>query len=250
MTVYFLDSTGTMPINHLALNFMAIEMGQYWRLVTFLFIPLSTSVFFLFFELMILVMIGDALESEWGSFKLTVYYFCGAAATIVAGYLYPSGLFGSYYLNLSLFLAFATLFPDFEILVFFILPVKVKWLGLISAAGIAWTLLVGILPLKILAGLSVANYFLFFWQDWYAYFAEGGRRLAHQRRFAGHALAPEAQTPRNVCSVCGKTDLSHPDVEFRYCTCPRCGEQGTAFCKEHLAEHKALTTSEPASDKA
>ena len=110
-----------------------ILKGQVWRLVSFLFLPESTNPIWVFFQLYLLYFIGSAIEGVWGRFRYNVYYFCGAILTIIAAFIFPPGITGLY-LNLSLFLAFATLFPEQELLFFFFLPIKVKYLGLLQVA--------------------------------------------------------------------------------------------------------------------
>lgn len=238
--VFFLDQSRLLPYQHTVMYSPLVLEGQVWRLITFLFIPLASGPILLLFELMILVMIGDALEAEWGSFRLTVYYLCGALATIVAAFLLPGVAIGSSFLNLSLFLAFATLFPDYEFLLFFLIPVKVKYLAWLSAAWIIYEILVGALLVKAFAILSVANYLLFFAPEMMQTMARNRRNQARQRDFAA-AHQSEGQV-RHCCHLCGRTDQSHPELQFRYCTCPECGPDGVAFCLEHLAEHKAAPT--------
>lgn len=142
-----------------------VSRGQVWRLASFLFLPETTNPIWVFFQLYLLYFIGTAIEGVWGRFRYNVYYFCGAVLTIIAALLFPPGVTGLY-LNLSLFLAFATLFPDQELLFFFILPVKVKYLGLLQVAFSLYHMVIAIrfgawyLVAAIVA--SFVNYLLFF----------------------------------------------------------------------------------------
>mgnify|MGYP000862497088 CR=1 FL=1 len=140
-----------------------ISKGQLWRLVTYIFIPPQSSIIFIFFALYFYYIIGNTLESLWGSFRLNVYYLVGMIGTTIAGYL--TGYSDSTHLNLSLFLAFAYLFPDHEILLFFILPVKIKYIAWLNWAFIAFRVIFGSLGQKIVAIVSVLNFLLFFGQD-------------------------------------------------------------------------------------
>ena len=106
----------------LAFNRDAVLHGQIWRLITFIFIPPDSSVFFILFSLYFYWLIGSALENQWGAFRFNVYYLCGIIGTIVAGMI--TGYATSSYLNLSLFLAFALLYPDYQVMVFFFCPSK------------------------------------------------------------------------------------------------------------------------------
>ncbi|MEG2633222.1 MAG: rhomboid family intramembrane serine protease [Oscillospiraceae bacterium] len=108
-----------------------VMSGQIWRLITFIFIPPSSSVLMILISLYFYYMIGGALENEWGSFKFNVYYLVGMIGIIIASFLTGAG--SNYYLNMSLFFAFAILWPDFEVMLFFIIPIKMKYLALFDA---------------------------------------------------------------------------------------------------------------------
>lgn len=150
-------------VGKLALIPALVYKGQVWRLITFIFIPPNTSIVFIFFSLYFYYLVGNSLEQLWGSFKLNVYYLVGMLGTILAALI--TGYADATHLNLSLFLAFAYLFPNFEILLFFIIPIKIKYLAWLNWAFIAFTVLIGALPSKLAAIASVINYFLFFGTD-------------------------------------------------------------------------------------
>ncbi|MFH2203869.1 MAG: hypothetical protein ABIJ96_12180 [Elusimicrobiota bacterium] len=145
-----------------------ILRGEVWRTLTFLFIPPMVSPLWMLFWLYLLFIYAQALEREWGDFRFNLYYGIGAAATIAASLLLRVGL-SNMTLNTGIFLAFAALYPDFELLLFFILPVKVKWLAYFAWGGIVLSFLGGswITRIALIAGLI--NYALFFgrrhWED-------------------------------------------------------------------------------------
>ena len=236
LTVFFLNQSGMLPYYMLYLNREAVMAGEIWRLFTFLLIPASTNIFFLIFELSILVMCADGLESHWGTFKLTAYYGTGALLTIIGACFVPEIQFGSYFIYLSLFLGFATIYPDFEILFMFIIPVKMKYLAMLSAGMMLYQMAFAPWYLKIALCLALGNYLLFF----------GGAALANMRRNrlqAGRSteFAKATSRPgdfRHKCTTCGRTDVSDPELQFRYCTCSECGQDGQPFCSEHLKQHK------------
>lgn len=246
LVVFFLNRTGMLPYQMLYLHRGAILSGQVWRLFTFLLIPYSTNFLFLIFELSILVMCADGLEAKWGTFKLTAYYVVGALSNILVALMLPEVQFGSYFIYLSLFLGFATIYPDYEILLFLILPIKIKYLAMISGGLMLYNLAMAPLFMKIAIALTIGNYLLFFSQDAIS-------TIRHNRRQHARATAFEKAVTRNEeyrhkCSVCGITDVSNPEAQFRYCTCPKCGEDGKAFCLQHLKEHKQSTSSDSDSD--
>ena len=154
-------SKGTISI-WLDLSRYLLLSGQIWRIITFVFIPsyggsILSAVLGIYFTWFI----GTALEREWGDFRYTVYLLSGILGTVLACLL--TGVSGSTYcLSLSLLLAFAMLYPEVQVLLFFVIPVRVKYFGVF--AGILWVLsfLGAPLPQKLSLLLSMANVWLFF----------------------------------------------------------------------------------------
>jgi hypothetical protein len=141
----------------------AILHGQVWRLISFIFLPINSSPLFIIFTLYFYWLIGEALEHEWGVTKFNLFYLIGILGTIAAGMV--TGYATNYFLNLSLFFAFAILFPNYEISLFFIIRVKVKWLAYLDAAYFLYMLIVSSWPGRISLLVSLANIALFFGQD-------------------------------------------------------------------------------------
>lgn len=216
-------------VGKLALIPPLVMAGEVWRLITYIFIPPAASPIFIFFVLYFYYMIGSALEQTWGSFRFNLYYLLGMVGTTAAAFI-TGGFATATYLNLSLFLAFARLYPNFEILLFFILPVKVKYLAWLNWAFIAYTVLVSPLPNKIFAIVSILNYLLFF--------GRATVRSANNRRRA-HSYRKQTQRPKTVhkCTICGITEEDDPDMEFRYCS--KC-EGDYEYCMNHLRNHEHL----------
>ncbi|MGQ0645747.1 MAG: hypothetical protein ACT4O3_09690 [Elusimicrobiota bacterium] len=149
----------------LALSPAHVRAGEVWRLLTFLFVPPAMSVFFMFFWLYLFYIYAAALEEQWGSSRFTLFYLVGALATAAVGLAPAPGYVSNAYLNASLFLAFATLHPNFEILIFFILPVKVKYLGYFTWAWMAWSFLGGGTLGRLAVAAAAGNFLIFFWKD-------------------------------------------------------------------------------------
>ncbi|MGN0779932.1 MAG: hypothetical protein ACI4MJ_12325 [Aristaeellaceae bacterium] len=165
MAAVFAINTFT-PLNLsslLAFNKAAILRGQVWRLVTFIFIPPNSSLLMMVFALYFEWLVGSALSNQWGAFRFNLYYLTGMLGTILAGCI--TGYATNSYLNLSLFLGFACLYPDFEVNVFFLLPVKVKYLALLSAAGLVYSLIVGTMASRLALVMALLNLLLFFSGD-------------------------------------------------------------------------------------
>ena len=134
--------------------------GQVWRLITYIFIPPTTSIIWILFTLYFYYIIGSTIESEWGSFKFNVYYFCGMIGTTIAALFFGSAT--GLYINLSLFFAFAELFPDFQFMLFFMIPVKAKYIAWVDWAFFLLNILFAPLSYKIGALMAIINFFLFF----------------------------------------------------------------------------------------
>ena len=161
-----IDDTGSV-VPLLTLDPSLVLQGEIWRLVSYVFIPPRTfSLFFIFFVLYFYYMVGTALEQTWGSFKFNLYYLVGMLGTTAAAFITGGGA-TAVYLNMSLFLAFAYIYPNFEILLFLLVPVKVKYLAWVYWFFIGSTLLTGPVPTKITALVSLANFLLFFGGDIY-----------------------------------------------------------------------------------
>lgn len=212
--------------------------GEYWRLVTWMFMPPTTSMFWAVFIIMLYHTILTSLEQEWGTFKLQVYLLCGVLCATVLAMVMGLPTTNEYML-MSLFLAFATLFPDYQILLFFILPVKVKWLGLLSGAGLL--LMMVQLPglARLVPVVAVGNYLLFF-APALVDLLRGFKRQAGRRQALHEfkAKSEEARPATRTCARCGITDSSHPQAEFRVCICQeKCHGQPTVFCLDHVKEH-------------
>lgn len=148
----------------LTLDLGLVAQGQVWRLITFLFLPPNTSVLWILFSLYFYCLIGNALENEWGTFQFNVFYLFGIVGAILAA-LFTGGYGTNVYLNLSLFLAFAAIYPDYKLMLFFILPIKVKYLALLDVIGFVVMLILGDWGARAAIIMSLLNVILFFGGD-------------------------------------------------------------------------------------
>jgi len=222
--------------------------GQIWRLVTFLFLPPVTTLtpmgaVFLAFGWYMFYLMGSALEHYWGEFRFNAYVGIGWLLTVAAAFAFPLVNATNVFLAGSVFLAFAYLNPDFELLLFFILPVKIKWIALLQWIGYAYALAVGSWPARLLVLASIGNFLLFFARDIVQGMRSGRRRMAYRaQQFGASNDEPEA---RHRCHVCGRTELTNPELDFRYCS--KCaGEE--CYCSEHLANHVHTTVARKPED--
>lgn len=222
--------------------------GQIWRLVTFIFVPEGSNLFFVAISLYFYYFIGNALEREWGSARFTVFYGIGVLVNIAVGLVlsflyglnYPWPVVSMYYINMSLFFAFAALYPDLQVLLFFIIPVKVKWLAWIDAAFFAWSILSSLFHLNwvgvVLPVVAILNFLLFFSSDAARIFGRVRHRTSRQTINFKKA-AKEAKKDKGYlhkCAVCGITDAEDPNMEFRYCS--KCSGY-YCYCMDHINNH-------------
>ncbi len=234
--VFSLFPNGSTLVSGMMFDRTAILQGQLWRLITFLFIPETLSPIFIIFSLYFYYLIGNTLEREWGTAKFTLYYLLGALLTMAVSFIFDLSSSATY-LNFSLFFAFASFYPDFEVLVFFILPVKIKWLAVLDAVYFLIAIFTSPWPYFLIPLVAVGNYLLFFWQDYVDFFRrqKGYRKRAASFRRGVQSGRPEKKAYTHKCSVCGITDRDDPDMEFRYCslcTGYKC------YCANHLFTHE------------
>ena len=163
--VYLLDLffPGFNLIYRMSLITPLVLKGEIWRLITFLFIPPGGSILQSALTLYFYYFVGSALENRWGPRRFLVFYSIGGFAAIAAGLL--TGFGTNQYLNLSLFFAFAVQYPEFQLMLFFILPIKVKWLALLNALYYLYGIIMGGWPIRIAILFSLLNIILFFGGD-------------------------------------------------------------------------------------
>ena len=241
-------------LDFLAFNLSGLLHGEVWRLVSFVFVPGYGSPFSLIIALYFYYWIGSTLEREWGTAKFTLYYAGGALLTVL-GVIITSLITGNYYLtlagtgyvNLSMFLAFAVLFPEMTVLLFFIIPIKIKWLAIIDGVFFAFEILSAILSGNIVGAitpvLALLNFAIFATPHVrYLRQREQYRRspgAVNYRRTVRQAQQQQRTAPyHHKCAVCGRTDTDYPDLQFRYCS--KCAGYH-CFCQDHIFSHVHFT---------
>jgi membrane associated rhomboid family serine protease len=223
--VFILGRLNPEFLQQLALDRHQVLRGQVWRLITYIFIPPTNSFIWIIFAILFLWFIGEGLEQAWGAFRLTVFYFVGMIGTTVAAFFFGSN-FSNTMLNASLFFAFARFYPDEIIYVFFILPVKVKWLAWISAALLIFGFVTGPNSYRMALLAAFGNYFIFFGPE--IFLAARNRRgsSVRRKRFKGEMRSKEE--PLHKCAVCEATELTDSNLEFRVAL------DGEEYCTAHL----------------
>ncbi|WP_394822905.1 rhomboid family intramembrane serine protease [Pendulispora albinea] len=234
--VFVLATLDPRFIGSLTLDLQRVERGEVWRLFTYLFLPQSRSGLWVLFSMYWTWIIGSQLDSEWGAFKLNAYYLFGMLGTTAAAFI-SGGAQGNFYLNLSLTFAFATVFPDYEFYMFFVLRVKAKWLGIFLAALYGIRLVTGDWTERAAILASFTNYFLFFGGHLWG-LSKQRNTVARQaaRRTSFHSEAPRAVTGGRSCAICGARE-DEDDADIRVCSCERCGGKPRNLCLVHAKNH-------------
>lgn len=224
--------------------------GQLWRLISYIFIPdVGSSVFtgplFLAIMFFFYFQIGRILEARWGVMKFNCYYFCGIIIMDIAGLILNAPA-SAYYLNLSLILAFATMCPEDRVLIFYVIPFKMKWLAWFYLGSLVLTFFTVSFPLNLFPVAALLNYFLFFGKEVRnvlpglgtyrpSYTPPRRQNPAPNPQWADRYRSKDGQKPyRHKCTVCGRTDADYPDLEFRYCS--RC-KGYYCYCSDHINNH-------------
>ncbi len=220
-------------VERLVLDMAAVRRGEVWRLVTFLFIPPAASSWWILIALYFTWWVGSSLEQHWGSFRFNAYYLLGALGTVLAAVL--TGPQSNTYLDSSLFFAFATLFPDVTILLFFVLPVKVKWLGIASAVLVAYSAVMGDWSTRAAIAASLVNYGVFFGGHWAQWWKMRNIAVRQKARRATLKSSEGTVFGQRVCAICGAREADGADI--RVCSCEKCGGQPRTLCLEHARNH-------------
>lgn len=235
---------------YLSLNFDAIKQGQIWRLVTFIMAPYGISanplgILLFAIEAYLYYMIGNTLERAWGNFRFNLYILSGIFCNIIAGFVvyllfgmtFTAGLA---YVFRSMFLAFAVLYPDTQLMLYAVIPIKIKWLGYLYGIMLIYEVIY-YLTLGVNAGyaqaiaiiVAMANFLIFF------LWSRKGKRVsyAHARRRKQHrsTMSSLSGEPRHRCAICGRTEQDNPDLEFRFCS--KCNGN-YEYCNDHLFTHE------------
>jgi len=265
---------------------MVFEHGQVWRLFSWVLVCFDRVDFFTVFAILCMYSVSKAMERTLGDFYYNLYIFGGLFLTGLATCLmYPvvshmSGLTGvveqmtlplactSGYVALSVMLAFSITYPDAEFLLFFIIPIKAKWLGLLYGAMMAYSFIkTDSWVSRIIMLVSILNFFLYYLttkgirpmpkavrqqRDHYRKVMEKQKRANQSHTFGrnqqkssgknqGTARKPQPGLAkinpggaRHCCAICGRTELTNPELEFRFCS--KC-EGSCEYCQDHLFTH-------------
>ena len=263
LTVYivvcYVIGYALMILNPRILNWLSLEpayilRGQVWRLVTWVLYPPDSSNVLLF-ALMVLLFyypIGTSLERTLGTFKYTLYILSGMIFTILGAFILyfllggnvlVGSVFSTYYISLSTFLAYAMCYPDMQVLLMFIIPVKMKWMAIFYVVIIVYEMIQYIMAgawyLVIPIVASLLNFIIFYFGT--MDFSRDNPKEIHRRNEFRRAMEPQGRmksgsgtVTKHKCAICGRTELDDPNLEFRFCS--RCNGN-YEYCQDHLFTH-------------
>ena len=235
---------------YVALNPYMILHGQIWRLVSWVLIPPSGLDIFTIIMLLFYYSLGTALERTWGEFRYNVYIFSGILFTVIGAFLlyfigglqislYGASIISTYYINLSIFLAFAANYPDMQVLLYFVIPIKIKWMAYLDIAYLAYNFIrvsgYGAWAVRMMILVSLLNFIIFFFMT--RNYKTISPREIHRKQQFKKAVHPK-MTPnitKHKCAICGRTENDGDDLEFRFCS--KCNGN-YEYCQEHLFTHE------------
>ena len=241
--------------------YQIIFHGQIWRLVTWLIVPPSSFDIFTLLMLYFYYSLGTTLERTWGTYRYNVYIFSGILFTILGAFLLfaytavfqnevdtklalymlwvvdnngrsLAPMFSTYYVNMSIFLAFACTYPNMQVMMFFLIPIRIKILGIIYGALLVYQFLMGSIADQFVIAASLMNFVVFFIT---------GRGKVHmtpkqakRRQEFRREVKKTTRVTRHKCAICGRTEETNPELEFRFCS--KC--QGNyEYCQDHIFTH-------------
>lgn len=236
-------------LSYLTLEPAWILRGQIWRLVTWVLIPPESLSIFTIIMLLFYYSLGNTLEQTWGSFRYTLYIFSGLVFTIIGAFVVYfimggnvtgiGNFFSTYYISMSIFLAFAAAYPDMRVMLYFVIPIKVKWMAFVYAAMILYNIFnyvrMGMWPMAVPIVASLLNFVIFFFstRNMNRYRPGEVRRRQNFKK----AVNPSKVTSitKHKCAVCGRTERDGENLEFRFCS--KCNGN-YEYCQDHLYTHE------------
>ena len=250
---YFLAYFNPSLLSMLSLEPALILRGQIWRIITWVIYPPSMSnvLWFVIAIVFFYYPIGTSLERTWGSFRYTLYIFSGILFSVIGAFIlyfitgaYGIGsLFNTYYISLSVFLAYALSYPDMQILLWFVIPIKMKWMAIVYGVMVLYDMItylrIGLWVYVVPIIASLLNFVLFFFST--RNMQRYNPKEVHRRREFKKAVAQSRVNPatggitKHKCAICGRTEKDDPNLEFRFCS--KCNGN-YEYCQDHLFTHE------------
>lgn len=267
MIVCYVAGYLLMQFNPSLLSMMSLDpakilQGQIWRLVTWVIYPPSSGNFILFVISIVFFYypIGTSLEHTWGSFRYTLYIFSGLLFTMIGAFLLHfvtgglvtvdgmvyalgGGIFTTYYVSMSVFLAYAMSYPDMQILLWFVIPIKMRWMAYVYGAIILYDIISyirgGLWFMAVPIVASLLNFVIFYFstKDMYRYNPKEIRRKQQFKKAVAQSRVNPATDgiTKHKCAICGRTEKDDPNLEFRFCS--KCNGN-YEYCQDHLFTHQ------------
>lgn len=243
---YLLSFTMPQLLTYFTLEPALILKGQVWRLLSWVIIPPNDNIIFVIFMMLLYYSLGNTLESYWGAFRYNVYIFSGILFTVIGAFIVNGliggitgfgSLYSTYYINMSIFLACASIMPDYQLLLYGIIPIKMKWLAVLDVVLLAVDAVQGGLIIRIVIIASLLNFIIFFLCNRNLR-GHSPKQAARRKKFQKQISRPQNQYAggaKHRCAVCGRTELDNPTLEFRYCS--KCNGN-YEYCQDHLFTHE------------
>lgn len=258
---YIIEAVNMGFLQYLTLNPYAILHGEVWRLVTWILIPPSSlggsmGIFFVCIMLLFYYNIGTTLERTWGTYRYNVYLFSGMLFTVVGSFVWmliqyasagwdmdpayasvifnmSSLFFSTYYINMSIFLAFAATFPEVQVLLMFLIPVKVKWMGVLYGVMLLYDFIWEATAVGRVAIVSSLLNFVIFFLTSRSHIHMSPKQIKRRVEFK-QDIKRNTRGTRHKCAICGQTEEDDPSLEFRFCS--KCSGNHE-YCQNHLFTH-------------
>ena len=237
---------------YLVLSPHHILQGQVWRLITWIMMPSDTNIFFLLIMVVFYYQLGTTLERFWGTFRFNIYILGGMLFTLLGAFLLyglysitgnVEFLYGNYsafcysfsmeYVYMSIFLAFATMFPNEQVLLMMILPIKMKWMAYVYVGMTVFLAISSGWPARVQIIMSLLNFIIFFFTT-RNYHRVSPKEIHRRKKFHSQMRQPRNGITRHKCAICGRTEKDDPNLEFRFCS--KC-DGNYEYCQEHLFTH-------------
>ncbi len=243
---YLLSFTMPQLLTYFTLEPALILKGQVWRLLSWVIIPPNDNIIFVIFMMLLYYSLGNTLESYWGAFRYNVYIFSGILFTVIGAFIVNGliggitgfgSLYSTYYINMSIFLACASIMPDYQLLLYGIILIKMKWLAVLDVVLLAVDAVQGGLIIRIVIIASLLNFIIFFFCNRNLR-GHSPKQAARRKKFQKQISRPQNQYAggaKHRCAVCGRTELDNPTLEFRYCS--KCNGN-YEYCQDHLFTHE------------
>ena len=243
---YLLSFTMPQLLTYFTLEPALILKGQVWRLLSWVIIPPNDNIIFVIFMMLLYYSLGNTLESYWGAFRYNVYIFSGILFTVIGAFIVNGliggitgfgSLYSTYYINMSIFLACASIMPDYQLLLYGIIPIKMKWLAILDVVLLAVDAVQGGLIIRIVIIASLLNFIIFFFCNRNLR-GHSPKQAARRKKFQKQISRPQNQYAggaKHRCAVCGRTELDDPTLEFRYSS--KCNGN-YEYCQDHLFTHE------------